>query len=161
MIFRLEFPVVRYFRWKLELFSNILKLIVEDFRTLIICFHNVNGIIKRRLARLKAWVLGLIVDHWMFLIAFHYFKNSWYIWKDDNTMNPNKNTTNINFICFNYTMNMLLHNPVERLLSLLLWYYHFNRIEFCNDYVLGFLSPVKFIISGGYEFSERHIFWKT
>ena len=85
-----KFPVVRYFRWKLELFSNILKLIVEDFRTLIICFHNVNGIIKRRLARLKAWILGLIVDHWMFLIAFHYFKNSWYMWKDDNTMNPKK-----------------------------------------------------------------------
>ena len=85
-----KFPVVRYFRWKLELFSNILKLIVEDFRTLIIYFHNVNGIIKRRLARLKAWVLGLIVDHWMFLIAFHYFKNSWYMWKDDNTMNPKK-----------------------------------------------------------------------
>ena len=52
---------------------------LEDFRTLIICFSSVNSIIRKRPARIKGWVLGPIVDHQIFVIAFHYFKNSWYM----------------------------------------------------------------------------------
>ena len=68
------------------------QCILEEFRTLIICFSSVNSIIKRSLweLRAKGWVLRLIVDHQIFLIVFHYFKNSWYMWKDDNIRNPKR-----------------------------------------------------------------------
>ena len=68
------------------------QCILEEFRTLIICFSSVNSIIKRSLweLRAKGWVLRLIVDHRIFLIVFHYFKNSWYMWKDDNIRNPKR-----------------------------------------------------------------------
>ena len=55
------------------------QCILENFKTLIICFNSVNNIIKkrsRRELRAKSWVLGPIVDYRIFLIAFHYFKNS-------------------------------------------------------------------------------------
>ena len=42
------------------------------------------------------------------------------MWEDDNMSSLKENTVNVNFISFNYTMNILLHILVENILSLLL-----------------------------------------
>ena len=78
---------------------------------------------EKRVSRIKGQGLSAGVDSWppkipnnLLLFIIYY----WYMWKDNNISSQKKNTVNVNFISFNYTMNISLHILVESILPLLL-----------------------------------------